>query len=83
MRLYNVLPHSAAQFDVTRHLTRGDVIFGKQVGTVIVKWSKTMQDRKETTTISLPVLGASDLCPVAALKAMFHAMPASKNSPLF
>ena len=37
MRLSNVLPHSAAQFDLTRHLTRGDVIFGQQVCTVIVK----------------------------------------------
>ena len=27
---------------VTRHLTRGDVIFGQKFGTVIVKWSKTM-----------------------------------------
>ena len=30
MRLSNILPHSAAQFDLTRHLTRGDVIFGQQ-----------------------------------------------------
>ena len=83
MRLSNVLPHSAAQFDVTRHLARGDVIFGPQVCTVLVKWSKTMQDCKETTTISLPLLGSSDLCPVSALKAMFQTIPASKNSPLF
>ena len=77
MRLSNILPQSAAQFDVTRHLTRGDVC------TVIVKWSKTIQDRKETTTISLPLLGSSPLCPVAALKFMYQVIPASKNSPLF
>ena len=83
MRLSNVLPHSVAQFDLTRHLTRGDIIFGQKICTVIVKWSKTIQDRKETTTISLPILGESNLCPVAALKAMYSILPASKNSPLF
>ena len=82
MRLSNVLPHSAVKFDVTRHLSRGDVIFGPQVCTVLVKWSKTVQDRKKTTTISLPVLGSSDLCPVSTLKAMFQTIPASKNMPL-
>ena len=83
MRLPNILPHSAAQFDLTRHLTRGDVIFGNHGCIVIVKWSKTIQDRKETTTISLPLLGSSPLCPVAALKSMYRTVPASKNSPLF
>ena len=83
MRLANVLPHSSAKFDVTRHLTRGDVIFGHQVCTVIVKWSKTLQDRKEITTVTLDVLGSSTLCPVSALKFMFVHIPASKNSPLF
>ena len=37
MRLSNVLPHSSASFDITRHLTHGDVIFGQQFATVIVK----------------------------------------------
>ena len=40
MRLSNVLPDLSAAFDVTRHLTRGDVIFGPTFCTVIVKWSK-------------------------------------------
>ena len=31
MRLSNVFPHSSAAFDVTRHLTRGDVIFGQKL----------------------------------------------------
>ena len=83
MILSNILPHSAAKFDVTRHLARGDVNFGPHACTVLVKWSKTMQDRKETTTIFLPLLGSSVLCPVSALKAMFQAIPAGKNSPLF
>ena len=46
MRLSNVLPHSSAAFDITRHLTQGDVIFGQTFATVIVKWSKNLQGRK-------------------------------------
>ena len=68
MRLSNVLPHSSAQFDITRHLTRGDVIFGQHLCTVLMKWSKTMQDHRETTTTAIPALGSSALCPVMALK---------------
>ena len=83
MRLSNILPHSAAAFDITRHLTRGDLFFGKEFCTVIIKWSKTLQDRKETTTISIPALGNSALCPIAALQQMFAAIPAPSNSPLF
>ena len=75
MRLSNILPHSSAPFDLTRHFTHG-VIFGHQFATVIVKWSKTMQDRKETSTISIPALGGSMLCPIAALQQMFALIPA-------
>ena len=83
LRLSNILPHSAVAFDITRHLTRGDVIFGKKFATIVLKWSKTMQDRKETSTISIPMLGESPLCPIAVLQQMFAHIPASKNSPLF
>ena len=83
LRLSNILPHSAAAFDITRHLTRSDVIFGKKFATIILKWSKTMQDRKETSTFSIPMLGESPLCPIAALQQMFAHIPVSKNSPLF
>ena len=47
MRLSNVLPHSSSNFDVTRHLTCWDVIFGQQVCTDIVKWSKRYRIAKK------------------------------------
>ena len=80
LRLSNILPHSSTAFDIT---TRGDVIFGEKFATIIVKWSKTMQNRRETSTISISMLGKSALCPIAALQQMFIRIPASKNSPLF
>ena len=83
LRISNVLPHSAKSFDPTRHLTRGDLIFSKNGCTIIVKWSKTLQDRKETKTIVIPQLGNSPLCPITALKAMYALYPGSKNDPLF
>ena len=60
-----------------------DVIFAQQHATIIVKWSKTLQNRKTSTTIAIPVLGDSSLCPVKALKQMLHILPGDNNDPLF
>ena len=49
----------------------------------MVKWSKTLQDRVKTTTVDIPYLGASALCPIAALKRMLATHPAHPDSPLF
>ena len=62
---------------------RGDVIFTQCGATVIIKWSKTIQDRKETRTINIPYLGDSEICPIVALKTMLCHIPGSKNDPLF
>ena len=81
--LSNILPHSARQFDPTRHLTRGDLIFSQNSCTVIIRWSKTIQNRREVKTIAIPSFGLSPLCPIASLQNMYKAIPALKNSPLF
>ena len=83
LRMSNVLPHAINQFDFTRHLARADVIFGITGAVLLVKWSKTMQNRRYFVTISLPDLAGSNLCPVSALKAMFQLFPGSENSPVF
>ena len=83
LHLSNILPHSARQFDPTIHLTRGDLIFTQNSCTVIIKWSKTIQNRKDIKTIVIPSLGSSPLCPVASLQHMYKVILASKNSPLF
>ena len=49
----------------------------------VVKWSKTLQNRSKTATVSIPVLQNSPLCPVDALLTMSNALPASCDSPLF
>ena len=82
LRMSNVLPHAVTQFDFTRHLARADVIFGTTGAVLIIKWSKTLQNRRDVVTISLPDLQSSHLCPVSALKAMFQIFPGSDNSPV-
>ena len=50
---------------------------------IVVKWSKTLQDRVKTTTIDIPYLGDSALCPIAALKKMLATYPSHQDSSLF
>ena len=83
LRLSNILPHSVATFDSSRHLCRADVIFGDSKALVVIKWSKTLQDRCRTTIVTIPVLGQSLLCPVVAVQTMFQLFPADVESPLF
>ena len=83
LRLSNILPHSITRFDNSRHLARGDFIVSGNKAVLLIKWSKTIQDRKSTVTIPLPNLGQSPLCPIAAIRHMAHTIPASKNDPLF
>ena len=61
LRLPNVLPHSVASFDHTRQLARDDVIFGDSGAVLLLKWSKTMQNRKDFATVLLPNLAGSNL----------------------
>ena len=63
LRLSNIVPHALNAFDPTRHLCVGDVIFSDAGATVIIKWSKIMQDQVTSTTVTIPSLGASALCP--------------------
>ena len=48
-------------------MARGDIIFTQVGATVIIKWSKTIQDRKTTRTLAIPNLGCSDFCLIQAL----------------
>ena len=61
----------------------GDVVFAFQRAVIVVKWSKTLHDRVKTTTVDIPYLGASALCPIAALERMLATYPSHPDSPLF
>ena len=83
MRISNMLPHTISSFDPSRQLARGDIIFSELGATIVVKWSKTIQNRKDIHTIAIPSLGRSPLCPSRALQALLAVAPAHNNSPLF
>ena len=81
--LSNILPYSVAAFDHTRQLARADYICTADGAVLLIKWSTTLQNRKDIVTISIPCLGDSSLCPIAALNRMIRLYPVSDNEPLF
>ena len=83
LRLSNILQQSLSTFDVTRHLARADFITSGSEAVLLVKWSKTIQDRKSTLTIPLPNLEHSSLCPIRAINLMIQQLSADPNDPLF
>ena len=70
LRLENIVPHSSASFDISRHLTREDLKFSDSFAIIIVKFAKTIQFRDRIAHISIPALPGSMLCPVTALENM-------------
>ena len=83
LRISNLVPHSIVGYDHLKHLSRADLIFAPPGINIIVKWSKTLQNRDKVKVIKIPALGRSPLCPVSALRKLLAATPGSNNSPLF
>ena len=83
LRLSNIVPHSFRGFDPSRHLARGDVIFGDTSAVVILKWSKTNQLRDKVKYVTIPKIPHSPLCPFGSLKNMLQKIPGTENDPLF
>ena len=83
LRLSNLLPHSIKTFDISRQLCRGDIFFSQKTATILIKWSKTIQNRQEIKTIVIPLLDGSPICPVQALRRMLELYPVHENAPLF
>ena len=83
LRLSNLVPHSVSSFNHLEQLARADILFAHPGVHLIVKWSKTMQNRNKVAILKLPKIENSILCPVAAIKKLLQATPGSKNSPLF
>ena len=82
LRLSKVLPHSTKQYDHTRHISRGDIIFSEH-GAILLKWSKTIQDTRETQTIAIPSVGQYNICPIVSLNLLLHTYAGSDNNALF
>ena len=83
LRISNLVPHSISSYDPLKQLSRGDIIFARPGLHMIIKWSKTLQNKDKIKVLKVPSLGTSPLCPVAALKKVLLGTPGSSNSPLF
>ena len=55
-RLSNLAPHFISTFDPSRHLTGHDLFFTKKLVKILIKWSKSLQDRDKVQVISMPKL---------------------------
>ena len=83
LRISNFAPLSVSQFDTSRHLTRGDVVWGHPGAHIIIKWAKNMQERKECHVIQIPHIKNTLLCPVKTLHSYFKKYPHGFASPMF
>jgi len=81
-RISNLVPPSAKSFSITKHLARGDIIFAPPGAHVVLKWSKTIQNRAGRI-IQLSAVPGSPLCPIAALNRFLAVNPAHPNQPFF
>ena len=82
-RLSNIAPHAVAEFDCSRHFTGGDVFFLENEVKLLLKWSKTFQNRDQYKLVALPKLAPSPLCPYQALKGIYALYAPGCNAPLF
>ena len=83
LRVSNLAPHFRLTFDFSRHITAGDVIFAKIFVKIIIKWSKTNQNRNNVHVFSIPKLKDSNLCPHRALSAIFKLYSPQPHDPVF
>ena len=75
MRLSNLAPQTAGEFDPTRHTSWNDIVVLKEGVIIKIKWSKTLQSVKGTTPVPLPALRGSVVCPKSAWNEYVAALP--------
>ena len=75
--------HSLTSFDPSRYLCACDLMFAKHFLKVILKWSKTIQDRNKVYLLTLPRVLGSNLCPYVACKQAIRLYLPGPNDPLF
>lgn len=83
LRRSNIAPKSTKSFDITRNLSRQDIVSNEKGLVVIIHWSKTIQCHERVLTIPLTAIPSSTLCPVAAYSRMVRLIPAEKHQPAF
>ena len=83
LRISNLVPHSIQAFSPLEQITRGDVFFATPGIHLLIKWTKTIQNRDSIRILKIPTLGDSPICPVTAIKNLLALTPGNENTPLF
>ena len=81
-RISNLVPQTIVSYDTLKHLARADIFFAQPGAHILLKWSKTMHMNNSVRVIKIPVLGASPLCPITALKQLLANTPNQPNYPI-
>ena len=71
------------QFDPSKHLRGGDILFFTDWASIINRWSKTIQFSQRILTVPLPRIAQYPLCPYTALRHTFLLVPAPLSGPAF
>ena len=83
LRMSNIAPHSRFKFNFNRHILRQDVIFAPPGAHILLKWTKTFQERSAHHFVQIPALKNITICPVHALQHLLESRPLSPSSPIF
>jgi hypothetical protein len=67
LRISNEAPPSRATYDLSRHLTRGDVSIVNGMLVIHLRWSKTLQRHRQSARLKLFPIPGSHLCPIRAV----------------
>ena len=69
------------QFDPSKHLRGGDILFFTDWASIINRWSKTIQFSQRILNVPLPCIAQHSLCPYTALRHAFRLVPAPLSGP--
>ena len=83
LRKANLQCKGFTQFDPSKHLRRGDILFFTDWASIINRWSKTIQFSQRILTVPLPRIAQHPLCPYTALRHTFRLVPAPLSGPAF
>ena len=83
LRKANLQCKGITQFDPSKHLRRGDILFFTDWASIITRWSKTVQFSQRILTVPLPRIAQHPLCPYTALRHAFRLVPAPLSGPAF
>ena len=78
----NIAPHSRFKFDRNSHSLRQDVIFADPGAHILLKWTKTLQDRSAHHFVQIPRLKNYIICPALTLQKLLESQTLSSSYPL-